>query len=359
MPETEATATPQIDVSSVVEARVTPMFDRIMERLSAIEERGRQDIVLPAVSEASDPLITRGEWLKGVLHLMTGDRVDPKMQRAIADVITSDNLGVVPGAYINEVRGVIDRSRPFLESTRRLPTPASGLKITVPVITQRPTTAKQTTEKTEVSSTKTIISSTDFSAESIAGAGDISLQLLKRSDPSFLDLWLELLFEAYAADCEDLALRALFNAVGGGVTGASALDPENLALGDAFVASFDATKRPPDTIWLSTEAVGAFIDAKASTTNQPLYPGLRASATAAGGIEGVISGLRPVHVPTLDAHGAFAVVGPSSGFAWAEDGTYTLQVDVPTKAGRDVGLVGMLWSCPWYPAAFTVYNVAS
>ena len=155
-----------------------------------------------------------------------------------------------------------------------------------------------------------------------------------------------------------MLFRSLFNAIGG-VGGATALDPENLNLGDAFVTSFDAIRRPPDTIWLSTQAVGEFIDAKATTTNQPLYNALRTSATAAGGIEGTISGLRAVHVPTLDAHGAYAIVGPSSGFAWAEDGTYTLQVDVPAKAGRDVALVGLLWPAPWYPAAFTAYNVAS
>ena len=183
-------------------------------------------------------------------------------------------------------------------------------------------------------------------------------RIIKRSSPSFLNLWMELLAEAYAIESEDQALLALFNSIGG-VGAGTALDPENLSLGAAFVSSFDAIRRPPDTIWLSTQAVGEFIDAKATTTNAPLYPGLSASAVAAGGITGVISGLRPVHVPSLDAHGAYAIVGPSNGFAWAEDGTYTLQVDVPSKAGRDVALVGMLWAAPWYPAAFTAYNVAS
>jgi hypothetical protein len=145
----------------------------------------------------------------------------------------------------------------------------------------------------------------------------------------------------------------------GGWGGGNPLNPASLSLGSAFVTSFDAIRRPPDTIWLSTQAIGEFIDAKATGTNAPLYPGLQASATAAGGISGTISGLRAVHVPTLDDHGAFALVGPSSGFAWTEDGPITLQVDVPSKAGRDVGLIGILFPIPWYPAAFSLYNVAS
>jgi len=289
---------------------------------------------------------------------MTGERIPEVQMRTLDDVITTDNAGVVPPTYLTELIGVIDKSRPFLSTTRRLETPATGMKLTVPVITQRPTAAKQSSEKAEVSSQKTIITAEDFNAVTIAGAGDLSIQLIKRSSPSFLNLWVDLLAEAYAIESEDEALLALFAAIGG-VGSGNPLNPSNLSLGSAFTASFDAIRRPPDTIWLSTAAVGEFIDAKATTTNQPLYPGLRASATAAGGIEGVISGLRPVHVPALDAHGAYAIVGPSSGFAWAEDGTYTLQVDVPSKAGRDVALVGMLWPCPWYPAAFSAYNVAS
>jgi hypothetical protein len=306
-----------------------------------------------------------GEWVSIALKGLAGDRLTQdqvrtlEQLRSLDDVTTTDNLGVVPAAYSTEIRGVIDTSRPFLATTRRLETPAAGIQLNVPVITQRPTTAVQSAEKAEVDSTKTIIGSDAFDMVTIAGAGDLSIQLIKRSSPSFLALWLELLAEAYAIDAEDQALRALFNATGGGITAADPLNPANLALGAAYQTSFNAIRRPPDTIWLSTEAIGEFIDAKATTTNQPLYPGVNASATAAGGITGTISGLRVVHVPALDAHGSFGIVGPSSGFAWAEDGVYELQADVPSKAGRDVGIVGMMWFVPWYPAAFTLYNVAS
>jgi HK97 family phage major capsid protein len=339
------------------------LLEKFMERSEArdeqIEARHRQDIEIPNGQPVENkPKISQGDWLKYVVRMMTGDRITKEEARTLDDIITQDNLGVVPTAFLTELIGVIDASRPFLGSTRRLPTPSTGMKMTVPVINQRPTAGVQSAEKVEVDSQKTLIGTTDFDAITIAGAGDLSLQIIKRSSPDFLNLWMELLAEAYAIESEDQAILALLNATGG-VGAAVALNPASTAFGAAYVASFDAIRRPPDTIWLSTEAVGEFIDAKATTTNQPLYPGLAASATAAGGITGVISGLRPVHVPSLDAHGAYAIVGPSSGFAWAEDGTYTLQVDVPATAGRDVALVGLLWPCPWYPAAFTTYNVAS
>ena len=164
--------------------------------------------------------------------------------------------------------------------------------------------------------------------------------------PIFLDLYVRLLAEAYAIEAEDEAVTALLNSTGG-VGSAESLDPADLELGSAFETAFNEVRRPPDTIWMSTQAVSEFIDAKATTTNQPLYSTLQTSATAAGGITGTISGLRAVHVPALDSHGAYALVGPSNGFAWAEDGTYTLQVDIPSKAGRDVAIFGMLWFVPW------------
>jgi hypothetical protein len=135
-------------------------------------------------------------------------------------------------------------------------------------------------------------------------------------------------------------------------------DPENLVLGDAWSAGA-AVRKPINTMWLSSAAVGSFIDAKASGTNAPLYSTIQSGFTAGAGPAGTISGLRPIWVPALDATGVDVLVGPSSGFGWTEDGTYTLQVDVPAKAGRDVALVGILWFAPMYPTAFTAYTIAS
>lgn len=349
----------QMDTSAL-ERAFGAFSENITERLNAMDERYRSDFQVPASQSDDADSLRKGDWASVVLRQLNGERVPEMQMRAWQDIKTSDNLGVVPEAFLSEMVGVIDPSRPFLSSTRRLALPSAGMTINVPVITQRPTTAIQSAEKALIDSTKTIITSTGFDAVTIAGGADISVQILRRSSPSYLDLFLELLGEAYAADAEDRALDVLIAAVAdGGPEPANSLDPENLSLGDAFVASFDATRRAPDTIWLSTKAVGEFIDAKASGTNAPLYPGLQASATAAGGITGTVSGLRPVHVPTLDSKGAYAIVGPSSGFGWTEDGTFTLQVDVPSKAGRDVALVGILWAMPLYPAAFSLYNVAS
>jgi phage head maturation protease len=344
---------------SAADSGQTEVVSRLLERLERLEEQARSSFTVPTPEPAPErPGL--GDWGWTALRLLTGDHIPDREMRTVADFITTDNAGIVPDAYMSELIGVIQPMRPFLESTRRVPTPASGTTIKFPKITQRPTTAVQSTEKTELSSTKTVITTSDYSVVSVGGYGDLSVQLLKRTDRSFLALYLELLAEAYATDCDDQALRALFDEIGG-VGAASALDPEALSLGAAFQATYDAMKRPPDTIWLSTEAVGAFIDAKQGTggANIPLYSNITANFTAGNAPAGLISGLRPVHVPALDAHGCFALVGPSRGFAWAEDGTYTLQVDVPAKAGRDVGVIGMIWPMAIYPDAFTAFNVAS
>ena len=283
------------------------------------------------------------------------------------EVVSSDNLGVIPEMRSSQIIGVIDASRPFLESTTREPTPPAGETWKFPKITQRPEVGLQAAEKDEVASQKTTITTVDFPMATYAGAGDLSIQLIKRSSPDFLNLWTQLLAEQYAIVTDNAAVDDLLSETAV-VEGTGTFDPESPSFGEAFQnAATAAGSRPallPNRIWLSTAALVAFIDAKSPTGGggTPLYPGLAS-------ISGVMAGdggagpagfnMRPVWVPALDDESVDIIIGPSQGFHWTEDGTYTLTADIPSKAGRDVGLVGMIWFAPIYPAAFTTYALGS
>ena len=358
-------AAPTVDLSPIQES-IRQVGVSLGDRLAVLEERNRSAFNVPA-ADPDPEKAPRGEWMSAVIKMLSGERINELQMRALADLVTADNVGVVPDAYLTEIIGVVDPARPFLGSTRRLDLPSAGMSLVVPKIVTRPTAGVQAVygdesypEKAEITSTTTSITNVSYDAITIAGGGDISLQLLKRSSPSYLGLYLELLAEAYAANAEAEGLNSLITLVGspGGVNDGGAIDPENLVLGPAW-ASGAAVHKPVNTIWMSSTAVGAFIDAKNSGTNSPLYSTIQAGFTAGSGTAGTISGLRPIWVPGLDGTGYDVMVGPSSGFGWTEDGTYTLQVDVPAKAGRDVALVGILWFAPMYPTAFTAYALAS
>jgi hypothetical protein len=344
--------------SGELELRMSRATDALERFLSDQLEERRRDITLPPVGRS--PSIHMGEWASVALRLMVGDRVSELELRALADIITTDNAGVVPVQVRSELIGIINPARPFLASTREVPAGASGLTLQFPRIVQKPIAGKQTAEKADLPSRKTIIDTVNFTAVTKGGAGDLSMQLIARSSPSFLNLWLELLAEAYAVDCEDEAVDALLaeaSVVEGGV-----FDIDSPAFGGAFVnAAAVSPLLKPDRIWLSTAALAAMVDAKtpAGGGGTAVYPGLASISGLTGGSDaGLGISLQPVWVPALDDEAVDIVVGPSRGFAWAEDGTYTLQADVPAKFGRDVGLAGMMWFMPIYPAAFTTYTLS-
>jgi HK97 family phage prohead protease len=353
-------AQPMDNITPEVPATSPDVLERILGRMEALEERSRQDATTPPPA-ASAVEVRMGDWASVALRQMAGEAITQLELRALADIITTTNMGVVPPAYANELLGFIDPSRPFMESTRRLPTPSSGLQMIVPRLVTRPTVAKQAAEKGALASTNTAIDTVAFGMETYGGAGDISLQLLRRSSPEFLTLYTQLLGEAYGIATDDAAVDKLLAA--SGVVAGGILDPEGLSLGAAYANSMGATNRPPDRIWLSPDALGAFIDAKtvAGGGGVPMYPGLARIGTITvdngnGGPNPMV--LRPVVVPALADEAVDVIIGPSTGFAWAEDGTYTLTADNPAQAGRDVALVGMVWFAPLYPAAFTTYTLS-
>lgn len=345
------------------EAQLKAVQDTILEKFEAMQDR-----VAALGLQMPDSLKRQSEGVQRQVQFGADLNKDEVLTAfELDDVISSDNPGVFPEIRSATIIGIIDSSRPFLESTTRDATPPAGEVWRFPKITQRPTVAKQTNEKDEVSSQKTTITSDTFNMQTYAGAGDLSIQLIKRSSPDFLNLWSQLLGEDYAIKTDDAALDALL-AVGAVVEGTGSFDPSSPSFGEAFSnAAAAANNRPgllPNRIWLGTAALVAFINAKSPTGGggTPLYPGLASIAGIQGGGNGAGPAgfnMTPVWVPAMDDKAVDIIIGPSRGFHWVEDGTYTLTADVPAKAGRDVGLVGMIWFAPVYPAAFTTYALAS
>ena len=337
-------------------------YSELRKRLEVVEARSQTptEAVIP-VGDDPKPVVSKGDWMRAALTLMEGGELHPLERRTLADNISDDNPGFMPVAFSNELIGIIDPNRPFMESTTRIQMPAAGLQISYPRLTQRPLVAEQTTEKTEVASRKVTTDRITKDVRTFAGAGDLSLQLLRRSSPEFLSAYLELLAEAYATVTEDAAVDALLAASPTAGTGQFEADAPEFA--EAFEnAAAVGRSLKPDRIWLSTTALGLFIDAKEPTGGGglPMYPSLVGlGGINGGGGSGLGLQLQPVWTPALDNEAVDIIIGPSRGFAWAEEGTFTLQADVPGRLGRDVALGGFVVFAELYPAAFTTYVIAT
>lgn len=335
-------------------------------RVEQLEARSATptDIILPALEgnvADSAKVPQRGEWMKGALTIMEGGALNPYEQRALADTISSENPGFVPPFYSSEIIGIIDPMRPFMNSTRRLEMPDNGLSIVFPRIVQRPTVGEQVTQKAEVSSQNVETDTITRNVRTFAGAGDLSLQLLRRSSPSFLNFYLELLAEAYATVTENAAVDALLAA--SPTAGTGQMDPAEASFGEAFENAVSVGRSlVPDRIWLSTSALVAFINAKTPTGGggTPMYPSLANIAGVSNSGPGATNfNMTPIWTPALDDEAVDIIIGPSRGFGWAEEGTFTLQADVPGRLGRDVALGGFVVFVDLYPAAFTTYALTS
>lgn len=275
-----------------------------------------------------------------------------RVQRALAKVMTSDTPGLLPTPFVGQVLGRVNALRPVINSATRVPLPASGMTWRRPKITQHTTVGKQTTEKTEVASRALKVSHVEVSLETYAGAVNMSIQEMERTDPSAVDLVFSDLAGQYALATENAVATNLATNVS---DDSIELDPDAdtaaiyAALFEASGQIFGATQgRTANVIYASTDQW-----ARIGALTRPVNPQNQIGSATVTDLNGAqIGGVRVVVSQAFDE--GTLIVGNTEFLEVAENQSAPVQLRGLEVGilGYELGVFGMLASLVTNPDAF-------
>jgi HK97 family phage prohead protease len=375
---------PAIDSARVAE--VAASDEQVSEEASASEDQpttqGEQvsDTTVPApavetveapvaeVQAKSAPMftaprvnlnVTAGQYALAQVRAAQGDTDARDLVAALEISTVSENTGMVPPNYLRDIIGVIDDSRPFINSIERAALPASGMKIFTPKLGAQATVA-QTAEGVEFDSTDTAVTFQEDNIVKFAGANIINVELVDRSDPSFVDLLLRELAASYAQKTDAYALGlARDTAVG------SSGSTIYAAIVDGIADSYSVMRRTPNRLVVHPSAAGtvswAQLLAAVDEDKRPLFsalsPSNAAGAITQGSTNGTVAGLDLVVDPNYTGD-QFALVYPSMAMRFHESGTVQIRANVVANGRIEIGIYGYVAVVNRYPDAFRKLTVA-
>jgi phage head maturation protease len=268
---------------------------------------------------------------------------DEELARALADAITSDVPEIVRPAWLNDIRGIMDRGRPTITAFGRAGLPDSGMAIAWPTFDGdfEDRVGEQVAQKTDIVSKKLVLGEAGAALKTYAGGVDISWQLIQRSSPSYRDAVIRIISIAYSLVTDRVMAAAVEAAAADGpaITGTT---PTAAAIAAAlFEASGmveDAVGQPANFVlagtnaWLTIASSQGLVPAPYGTQN------VQGTADARS-LQVNVSGLPIIRDRNLDPD--TALVSSSITADWLEDGPRTAQQDVVAKLGTDVAVWGI------------------
>ena len=308
--------------------------------------------------------VTAGQFAMAQIQAARGDADARDLVAALQVATVAENTGMVPPTYLRDVIGVIDSSRPFISSIETAALPASGMKIFTPKLGAQATVAV-TAEGAEFSSTDTAVTFQEDSVVKFAGAGKIDVELLDRSDPSFLDLYLRELAASYAQKTDAYAAQI---AAQNATQSSSSTIYKAIALGIAD--SFGVMRMTPNRLLVANTGGEDGIDfsgllGAVDSTGRPLYAAAASQNAngliSQGSTSGTVAGLDLVVDPNYtgdDANAKHALVYPSNAMRFHEGAKIELRANVVANGQVEIGLYGYVAVVNRYPAAFRKLNVA-
>jgi HK97 family phage prohead protease len=343
-PDPEPTPAPGVlraralDTTDAIEALRTDM----LRRMTVLEARGSSGAASPLARFATFADYLDSSW------------TDPLLARVLADQITGDNPGVMQPAWVLEVAGVIRRPRTAIEA---LGGPESlgneGMVLNWPYLDPAldldAVVALQAAQKTEINSVKVKILTGSAPISTWAGGSDVSYQLIRRSNPKYLEAYQRVLANCYARETEaafEVAIAAA--ATGTVVIGAAATADQVRAAYFAASAQVEAATGEPATVALASPTEWARLGGLPG-----LYPTQYGTQNAAGTASAAtlqinVSGLPVLRAPYLTGQVTLITNGLAAGFH--EDGPFPISAEDIAKLGRDVAIWGMGATAVAYPA---------
>jgi HK97 family phage prohead protease len=308
--------------------------------------------------------ITAGEYAKAQLNASRGDADARELMAALQVATVAENTGMVPPTYLKDVIGIIDSSRPFIDSIERAALPASGMKIFTPKLGTQAQVAL-TAEGAEFGSTDTTVTFQEDDVVKFAGAGKLDLELVDRSDPSFLDLYLRELAASYAQKTDAYASKI---AADGSADSSSTTIYK--AIAKSIADSYGIMRQTPNNLLVATSGGNDDVDyagllGAVDGSNRPLFaaaaPQNAAGLITQGSTNGTVAGLNLV----VDANYAGGTAGvkvglvyPTMAMRFHESGTLQIRANVVANGQLEIGIYGYVAVVNRYPTAFRAVQVA-
>jgi len=362
--ETEVTANSASDEqTNQTESEVTSMANP--EEVTPVVETA-PEVAVEASKAVSAPVayakprvnvnVTAGEYMKAQFNATQGNQDARDLVAAIDAATTAENIGVVPPSYLRDLIGIIDDSMPFANSLEQGVLPASGMKFYRPVIGTQ-ASAAVTAEAVEFDSTDTTITSREVSVVKIAGANLVSVELLDRSDPSYLDVLLRELAASWAQKADAYAFS-----IACGATGSSTGATLYAAIADGIADSYGVLRKTPNRFLADTGNFASLL-AAVDGSQRPLFaaaaPQNAAGLMTQGSTAGTIAGLGLVVDPNIDTGtGISGIVYSSDAATMYKSSAFQLRSNQVSTGEIEIGVYGYVATCPKYPTAFRSLTVA-
>ena len=309
-----------------------------------------------------DTNVSAGQFVMAQIKAQQGDTDARDLVAALQVATVTENTGMVPPNYLRDIIGVIDDSRPFIDSIERAPLPPSGMKIFTPKLGTQAGVAV-TAEGVEFASVDTSVTFQEDNVVKFAGAGILNLELVDRSDPSFIDLYLRELAASYAQKTDAYAAQiASQNAAAS--TGTTIYG----SIVDGIADSYNVMRFTPNRLMVAPTGGQDGVDFAALlgavADGRPLFAA--ANPSNAGGLitqgstAGTVAGLQLVVDPNYtgdDLNAKHALVYPSAAMRFHESGTLQLRSNIVANGRIEVGIYGYVAVVNKYPTAFRKLDV--